>query len=178
MTSAVCRSSPKWFAVYTASRHEKRVSLHLTDRDVESFLPVHRTVHHWKNRTKAALELPLFPSYVFVRIAADMTSKVLSVPGVLSLVGSKREPWALPDQEMETLRSGLDHCKPEPHPYLVVGDRARIRTGPLAGMEGVLVQKKNGVRVVLTVDHIMRSVSVEIEIQHLEAMPAHSARAS
>jgi transcription antitermination factor NusG len=168
MVTSVSGTSPKWFAAYTASRHEKRVSTQLSERAVESFLPMYRTVHRWKNRTQAMLELPLFPSYVFVRIPANEKAAVLQVPGVLGLVGSSREAWPLPDSEIETLRAGLDQRKPEPHPYLVVGDRVRITSGPLAGMEGVLLQQKNALRVVLTLDRIMKSISVEVGLHEVE----------
>jgi transcription antitermination factor NusG len=162
----------QWFALYTAPRHEKKVSIYLQEQQIESFLPLHRAINYWKNRTKSALELPLFPSYVFVRIANQMRGKVLGVPGVLNLVGSRREPWPLPDFEMEALRFGLEYCKPEPHPYFAAGDRVRIGGGPLAGMQGVLVKKKNGPRVVLAIDQIKRSVSVEVDVQYLQAVSA------
>lgn len=168
MTAAVPASTPLWFAAYTTSRHEKYVSAQLSECAVESFLPLYRTVHKWKNRTHAMLELPLFPSYVFVRIPAHKRATVLQVPGVLSLVGSAREAWPLADSEIEALRAGLDQRKPEPHPYLVVGDKVRITCGALSGMEGVLVQKRNSARVVLTLDQIMKSVSVEVGLHEVE----------
>jgi len=160
----------RWFAAYTASRHEKRVSAQLQESQIEAFLPLYRAVHQWKNRTKMSLELPLFPGYVFVRIPQGKRGSVLSVPGVLSLVGSKREPWPLSDFEVEALRAGLDQRNPQPHPYLVVGERVRIRTGSLAGMEGVLLRKKNSLRVVLTVDQIGRSISVEVDVEDLDCV--------
>ena len=163
-------SSAKWFAVYTMSRHEKRVSAQLQERKIETFLPLYRAVHQWKNRTQADLELPLFPSYVFARIPARGRSTVFSTPGVFSIVGSRTEPWPLPDHEIETLRSGLSQYKHEPYPYLVTGDRVRIMAGPLSGMEGVLVEQKNGQRVVLTIEQIMSSISVEVEVQNLEPL--------
>lgn len=164
----------QWFAIQTMSRHEKRVSLQLKEREIEHFLPLHRTLHYWKNRTRAEVELPLFPSYVFVRTWSDAKGKVLSIPGTLSLVGSSRGPWPLPDEEIETLRAGLEHCKPEPHPYLTVGDRVRIADGPLAGMEGVLTEKKNGPRVILSLQQIMRSISVEVDLRHLQLITRSS----
>ena len=170
-------ASPQWFAAYTASRHEKRVSVQLNERAVESFLPLYRSVNKWKNRTRAMLELPLFPSYVFVRIPPNRRASVLQVPGVLALVGSTREAWPLPDAEIEALRAGLDRRKPEPHPYLVVGDRVRITSGALAGMEGILVQKRNGPRVVLTLDRIMKSISVEVGFQEVERISYKPAKA-
>jgi len=158
----------RWFALYTTPRREKRVAALLQENLFETFLPVYRTVHFWKNRTRATLELPLFPSYVFVRIAPNHRGGVLSVPGVLSFVGSRREAWPLPDFEIEKLRTGLGQLHAEPHSYLTTGDRARIRSGPLSGMEGVLVEKKNGLWVVLTIEAIMRSISVEVELSNLD----------
>jgi transcription antitermination factor NusG len=161
-------NSSRWFAVYTSPRHEKRVSDVLTDRGIETFLPLYRTGRQWQKRCPVVLELPLFPTYTFVRITHDARVAVLNVPGVLSIVGSAREPWPLPDFEIEALRSGLRLREVEPHPYLVVGERARIKAGPMTGMEGVLVRKINGFRVVLTLDMIMQSVAVEVDADDLE----------
>jgi len=151
-----------WFALYTTPRREKRIAAQLQQNRFETFLPVYRTVYLWKNRTRAALDLPLFPCYVFVRTAQEHRGSVLSVPGVLSLVGSRREAWPLPDFEIEKLRAGMGQLNAEPHPYLATGDRARIRSGPLSGMEGVLIQGKNGPWVVLTIEAIKRSISIKV----------------
>jgi transcription antitermination factor NusG len=158
----------RWFAAYTAPRHEKRVSARLQDRNVETFLPLYRSVRQWNNRTRVRLELPLFPCYVFLRITPQDHGKVLSIPGIFSLVGSKKEPWPLSDSEVEALRSGLSQTNPEPHEYLVVGERLRIRSGPLASMEGVLLRRKNAFRVVLTLNEIGRSFSVEVNAKDVE----------
>src|SRR5258708_37538669 len=103
----MAESTARWFALYTAPRHEKRVAAQLAQNHCETFLPLYRTVHLWKNRIRATLTLPLFPCYVFVRTAQDHRAGVLSVPGVLSFVGSRREAWPLPDFEIEKLRAGL-----------------------------------------------------------------------
>jgi len=166
--SATPVSFANWFAVYTNSHHEKRVALHLAEREIESFLPLYSTRHRWRNRCERTVELPLFPNYVFVRIASRERVRVLAVPGVLSLVGVGRTPAALPDFEIEALRCGVGRRKIEPHPYLVVGERVRIEAGPMTGMEGVLVRKKNNFRVVLALDAIMQSVAVEVDADDLE----------
>jgi transcription antitermination factor NusG len=114
------------------------------------------------------VELPLFPNYVFVRIAARERVRVLQVPGVLSLVGFGRTLAALPDFEIEALRCGLGQRKIEPHPWLVIGERVRIKAGPMAGLEGVLVRKKNNFRVVLALDVILQCVAVEVDADDLE----------
>lgn len=171
-SSAVPRTGDttiSWFAVYTTPRHEKRIASHFSDRQIEYYLPLYRSTRRWKNRTVADLELPLFPSYIFVRIGRCERVRVLEVPGVLSIVGG-REPAPLPEFEIESLRAGLHLRQSEPHPYLVIGERARIRVGPLAGMEGVLIRKKNNFRVVLTLDMIMQSVAVEVDACDLEAV--------
>lgn len=162
--------SEKWFAAYTTPRHEKRVAEHFAQRQIESFLPLFSTQRRWKNGSKVNLQLPLFPNYVFVRIGAQQRVRVLEVPGVVSLVGRAREATPLPDDVIESLRAGLHLRKAEPYPYLVVGERARIKAGALAGMEGVLLRKKNYFRVVLTLDQIMQSVVVEVDAVDLEPL--------
>src|SRR5450759_340430 len=164
----LARESPKWFAVYTTPRHEKAVARHFESRVIESFLPLYREMHRWKNGCRVSVEQPLFPGYIFARIGRRDSNQVLAVPGVLQIVGSGREPQALPDFEIEALRSGLHLRRFEPHPYLVVGEKARIKSGSLAGMVGVLARKKNNLRVVLTLELIMRSVAVEVDADELE----------
>jgi transcription antitermination factor NusG len=134
--------STHWFAAYTNSHHEKRVASYFAERQIESFLPLYATRHRWKNGCRMKLELPLFPNYVFVRIRARDRVRVLGVPGVLTVVGFGRTPAPLPDFEIEALRASVDSRKIEPHPYLVIGERARIKCGPMAGMEGVLLDER------------------------------------
>jgi len=165
---AVPEQSSRWFAVYTTPRHEKSVARHFEVRQIESFLPLYCSLHRWKNGCRVRVDQPLFPNYVFVSLGRRDYIRALQVPGVLSLVGSGREPSALPTAEIEALRSGLPLVEYEPHPYLVAGDRVRIRSGSLTGMVGVLVRKKSHFRVVLTLDLIMQSVAVEIGIDEIE----------
>jgi transcription antitermination factor NusG len=169
LSAAPCE--PNWFAVYTASRHEKRVAQHLTQRDIEFYLPLYRSARKWSDGSRVTLELPLFPGYLFVHIKRTDRSRVLNVPGALAVVGgSGREPSPLPDEAIDALRTGLQLRAAEPYPLLTVGQRARIRSGALAGMEGVVVRMKNGLRVVLTLEHIMRSIAVEVSAEDLEPL--------
>jgi transcription termination/antitermination protein NusG len=168
--------SVNWFAAYTNSHHEKRVASHFAERQIEAFLPLYATRHRWKNRCEMNLELPLFPNYVFVHIDPGERVRVLEVPGVQSLVGFGRTLAPLPHFEIEALRSGLGQRKIEPHPYLVIGERVRIKAGPMTGMEGVLVRKKNNFRVVLALDVIMQSVAVEVDADDLEPVPIYAGR--
>lgn len=160
--------SLQWFAAYTTPRHEKHVSEALAERDIETFLPLYKTVRQWKKSSPVTLELPLFPCYVFVRISRQGRGTVLGSPGVLSIVGSAKEPWPLPPSEIEALRLGAQMGKTEPHPYLRIGERVRIRSGSMAGVEGILLRKKNEFRFVLTLEAIMRSVAVEVDANNLE----------
>lgn len=157
-----------WYAAYTCANHEKRVAEQLHQRTVEHYLPLYEAVHRWKDR-RVRLQLPLFPGYVFVRLALGNRLCVLQVPGVVLLVGFGGQPAAVPEAEIETLRNGLSAgLRAQPHPYLAAGRRVRIRSGPMAGMEGVVLRRKGNFRVVLSVDLIQRSIAVEADASGLE----------
>lgn len=160
--------SDDWFAVYTLSCREKQVSRHMDVHAIEHFLPVTKTRRRWKNGCTVVVEEPLFPGYLFVRIERSARTQVLAVPGVHSIVGTGKDPIPLPNFEIETLRKSVDLLKIEPHPYLNVGDRATVLRGPLGGMTGIVVRKKNGLRFILSLDLIMKSVAVEVDAADLE----------
>jgi transcription antitermination factor NusG len=160
----------EWFAAYTNSCHEKRVAQHCDVRQIESFLPTYRCARRWKNGCTMQLERPLFPGYVFVRLNQSDRIRALELPGVVSLVGVARRPTPLPESEIEGLRKGIELVNAEPHPYLSVGESAQISAGPLAGMTGIVVRKKNSLRIVLSLDLIMKSISVEVDSQDLRAI--------
>lgn len=164
----IADSVPQWFAAYTTARHEKSVASHFAQRSIESFLPLYRKARLWKNGCKVTVELPLFPGYIFVRIPKVERVRALQIPGVLWLVSAAGSPIPLPQLEIEALRAAIPSINCEPHPYLVVGERARIRFGPLAGMEGILLRKKNSLRVVLSLDLITQSVAVEVDADNVE----------
>jgi transcription antitermination factor NusG len=161
------RAASQWFAVYTQSRHEHRVAQHFATQAIQHFLPLYRAQRQWKDR-RATLELPLFPNYLFVQIALEARVAVLRTPGVVGFVSSGAKPSPLDDYEIETLRSGLHLRKVTPHSYLVVGERVRIRSGPMRGLEGVLVRQNNSDRVVITLSQIKQSIAVEISADELE----------
>jgi transcription antitermination factor NusG len=157
-----------WYAAYTCAQHEKRVSEQLAARAIEHFLPLYSSVRRWKDR-RVRLELPLFPGYVFVRLALCDRLRVLQVPSVVHLVGFGGLPAALPDEEMEILRSGLSQrLRMEPHPYLTRGRRVRIKDGPLRGLDGVLVRRHGSLHAVLSIDLMMRSIIVDVDIADLD----------
>lgn len=156
-------ATPQWFAACTRSNHEKCAATQLEERCIEHFLPLYESVRRWKDRRKR-LAFPLFPGYLFVRISLQERLRVLLTPGVVRLVGFDNRPAALPDEEIEALRSVMVHgIHSEPHPYLRVGRKVRITRGALAGMEGVLVRKKGRVRLVLSIDLIRQSAMIEVD---------------
>lgn len=167
---------PRWYAAYTSANHEKRVAEQLGVRDVEHFLPTYSSVRRWKDR-RVTLQMPLFPGYVFVRLALRNRLKVLQLPSVARLVGFNGMPAALPQDEIEALRAGLAGVvSAEPYPYLTVGRHVRIIGGPLAGRDGILVRRKGVLRAVLSLNLIQRSILVDVEADALE--PIGPARAS
>lgn len=160
----------RWYAAYTSANHEKSVAKQLGERDVEHFLPLCESVRQWKDR-RVRLQMPLFPGYVFVRLALRDRLKVLQVPSVVRLVGYGDAPAALREEEVEGLRCALaEGMRAGPHPYLRVGCRVRITDGPLAGHEGILVRRKGNLRVVLSVALIQRSIHVHIDSSHLKPL--------
>jgi len=160
----------QWYAVYTCANHEKRVVAELQARAVENFLPLYPSVRRWKDR-RVRLDFPLFPGYVFIHLALQNRLRVLEIPSVVRLVGFNGQPAALPNEEMEILRSGLrQNLLAEPHPLLTVGRRVRITGGPFAGLEGVMKRKKSGLRVVVTLELIQRSVAVDVDAADVQAV--------
>jgi len=158
----------RWYAAYTCANHEKRVREQLEQRSVEAFLPVYETVRRWKDR-RVQLEMPLFPGYVFVHLALRDRLRVMQVPSVVRVVGFNGHPSALPDEEIEALRTGLAKgVRAEPHPLLTAGRRVRVKSGPLQGLEGIVLRKKNGLRLIIALDLIHRAAAVEVEAADLE----------
>lgn len=159
---------PEWYAVYANVRHEKRVKEYLDGRMVECYLPSYRSVRRWQDRRKE-VELPLFPGYLFVRIAYRSRLQVLTAPGVVQIVSFDGKPAPVRQDEIEALRQALSrnaHC--EPHPYLKVGRRVRVRSGPLSGVEGILMRRKERFRLILSIDLIMRSIATEVDEADVE----------
>jgi transcription antitermination factor NusG len=159
---------PEWYAVYTMSRHEKRVAAHCERIAIEHFLPLYTWRRSWKNRTTNDLQMPLFPNYIFAQLLPEDHGPLMRLPGVLSTVGNAAGPVAIQDSEMEVLRRILDCKAIEPHPYMTAGDKVRVKEGPLEGIVGVVLRKANGPRFIVTLDLIGKSVALDIEGSALE----------
>lgn len=153
-----------WFALYTRHQHEKVVEQCLHYKGFEVFLPLYVTVRRWKDRSKH-LTVPLFPCYVFVKAATERRLAILTIPGVHDFVTSAGVPIAVSPIEIDALRSAVERgAGVEPHPFLKCGDRVRVKSGPLAGLEGFLVRKKNAqCRLVVSLEMLGKAASVEID---------------
>lgn len=153
----------RWYAVYTCANHEKRVADQFACRGLEHFLPLYESLRRWKDR-KVRLQVPLFAGYLFVHMAAQERLRVLQVPGVVQLVGWNGSPTPMPQEDIERIREFLrGGWQAEPHAYLQAGRRARVVHGPLAGMEGIVVRRKNRSRLVITVEVIQSAMAVEMD---------------
>lgn len=162
----------KWYAVVTAPRHEKKASAHLEGLGIHAFLPTYSSVRTWKNRQRQTIIAPLFPTYLFARITLSQRIKVLSSPGVRTIVSNGREPLPVEAAEVEALRRTVENHNIEPYQGLLIGQRVRINRGPLTGIEGHLIRHNNAVRVVLTVELIRQHAAVEVDISALTPIEA------
>jgi transcription antitermination factor NusG len=160
-----------WYAVQTRARHEKIVEMRLLERGVTTFLPVVTEVHRWSDRKKV-VQIPLFGCYVFAKIAATNVDRlrVRQVEGVLSLVGDRGQGTAIPDEQIEFVRILLQERLPwTSHPFLKIGQRVRICSGALDGMEGLLLSRNGDRTLVISIDAIQRSLAVRVEGYEVEA---------
>lgn len=159
-----------WYAAYTCPRHEKYVAQQLVQRHIGAFLPLYSSVRRWKDRRKR-LELPLFPSYVFVQMTEGNRIDILRLPGVVQFVCFQGKPAAIAPAEIEALRRGATgSVVVQPHPYLKEGRKIRIVSGPMIGTEGIFVRRKHQTRLVISISLIQRSVAMEISEAEVEAV--------
>ncbi|HLW51616.1 MAG TPA: UpxY family transcription antiterminator [Candidatus Angelobacter sp.] len=169
--SEQCRDAvepAQWYALYTCPRHEKMVQQQLNGKTIECYLPLYQSLRRWNDR-KALVDLPLFPGYLFVRIPLSARLRVLTVPGVVRIISFNGKPASLTDEEILALRASVSLRAAEPYPYLSKGRRIRIAAGPLKGLEGIVVRRKNKLRAVVSIHSIMQSYAVELDVADAEA---------
>lgn len=160
-----------WYAVHALPNHERRVADGLRARSVEFFYPTFSSKRRWRNGTEPVLQRPLLPGYLFVNIAKSERTHVLGVPSVLGIAGNGREMLPIPGEEVERLRSGCQLGRLSPHPLLSVGQRARLKSGPLAGFTGVVTRQRGGLRIVVQVEFAARAIAVEVDLCDLDPVP-------
>jgi transcription antitermination factor NusG len=164
-----------WYALRVRSRHEDVVALHLHGRGYESFLPLYKSRRRWSDRFKE-IELPLFPGYVFCRFDPLNRLPILTVPGIVHVVGVGRTPISIDQTEIAAIQAAVKSGLPrQPWPYLEIGHKVRIERGPLCGVEGILLGFRGRQRLVLSVTLLQRSVAVQVDealVQHVPQQPA------
>jgi len=154
-----------WYALQTRVHREKVVEQRLQERGVPTFLPMVTEVHRWSDRKKI-VQLPLFRSYLFAKLAPSKVDRlrVLCVDGVFSFVGPRGEGTPIPDAQIEAVQALVNGELPwSSHPFLKIGQRVRIRSGALDGVEGILVSRSGESTLVISVDAIQRSMAVRVE---------------
>lgn len=166
------QAQARWYALHTRARHEKKVATQLRERGIISFAPTVRKLQQWSDR-RQEVELPLFSSYVFVQVAdwRDVYLPVLCLTSVLHWVRLNREqPSVLPDAEIDALRTITANRLPLfKHPYLRIGQRVRLRSGCLDGVQGVLVERKGSATLVVSIHLLQQSVAVSVDGYEVEA---------
>lgn len=166
-----------WYALYTKHQHEKTVARNLTCKGFEIFLPLYAAARNWKDRVKL-LSLPLFPCYVFLRGDLTRWLDILSTPGIHALVSIGDQPAAIPAAEVDNIRQAVaSGVSLQPHPFLKCGDWVRVKCGPLAGTQGILVRKKNVYRLVLSIEMLGKAAAVEVDAVMVERLHENPCRA-
>ena len=163
-----------WYALYTRHHHEKAVAKALTAKGLKVFLPLYSAPRQWKDRTKV-IRLPLFSCYVFIQGGLDRSLDIVTTAGIHGFVCCGGSPAMIPPPEIEGIRRMVERSiKIEPHPFIKCGDWVRVKAGPLEGIEGILVRKKNFSRLVLTVDLLGKSAAVELGVSLVERINTSS----
>jgi len=152
-----------WFALMVRTGREKTATLQLENAGYECFLPVSKFIRRWSDRMKE-IEVPLFPGYLFCRMDPYNRLPVLMTPGVIQIVGAGKTLIPVEEEEIAAIQRVVKNgISTMPWPYLRVGHVARIEEGPLRGMTGIIVRIKSGMKLVLSVSLLQRSVAVEVD---------------
>ena len=152
-----------WYALQVRTRFERAVAEHLAGKGYEWFLPLYRDKKRWSDRIKE-LDSPLFPGYLFCRFDAQKRLPILKTPGVIQIVGYNRQPVCVDESEIAAIQTLVSSGMPnQPCSFVEIGDRVRIASGPLRGLEGILVESRGRQKFVLSVSLLQRSVAVEID---------------
>jgi len=163
-----------WYALQCWVRKESLIVTQLETQGFDCFLPKYKSVREWSDRKKE-VEQPLFPGYVFCRFEYSQRRPIVVTPGVLQVVGCGRTPMPVEQREIEAIQLAIASEVPtQPWPYLAIGERVRIHTGKLSGLEGILVNFKGNHRVVLSVSLLQRSVALEVDLAWVTSLEKRS----
>jgi len=153
-----------WFALQVTPKHEQKVDAMLAWKGHGHFLPSAPVSRQWSDRVKV-VQQPLFPGYVFCRTQKSVLMGLTrNTPGIIRVVSFGGKPQPVADEEIVSLQRIIqterDVCS---FPYTTVGQKVQIIAGPLAGITGIITELKRRHRLVISVDIIMKSISVEID---------------
>jgi len=153
----------RWYALYVRSRHEKVVERGLRGKGYSAFSPFYRTTRKRVDRI-AAIDVPLFPGYVFCYFDSNTRLPILMTPGIVGVVGPGNRPEAVDDTEIASIRTlALSGHQVQPWPYLRSGQRIRVQAGPLVGAQGVFLRVKDEYHLVVSITLLQRAVSVVVD---------------
>jgi transcription antitermination factor NusG len=167
-----------WYALSLRSRYEKKSYDLLCEKGVDAYLPLIEEVHVWSDRKKKVLE-PLFRGYMFVRTDLRNRFEILQTDGVVRFVSIGNHLTAIPEKQMEWVRlASREPSKVSREPYLTIGERVRVNSGPLQGVEGIIVRVKDSYRIVLAVECIAEAFSVDVAPEAVEKIQTQRVLAS
>lgn len=174
MQMAESNRDQNWYALFTCHQHEKAAARILENKGFEIFLPLYSAPHRWRDRVKE-VSLPLFPGYVFLCGGLERWHQIMTTPGVRGIVTFGARPATVPPSDIEGVRRMVETTlSVEPHPFLKTGDWVRVKSGPLSGLEGILIRKKNQSRLVLSLETLGQAVAVEVDSVSLERIPTRA----
>jgi transcription antitermination factor NusG len=158
----------RWYVAYTYPRHEKSVADQLAKKSVECFLPTISKNSRWKDRN-VTTEVPLFPGYVFTRIAQNERLQVVSISGIVRMLSFNEVPVSVCDDEIQAIRICVTRgAKLTAHHFIAIGERVRVKEGIFQGVEGFVSRHHSGCSLVVTVALIQQAAALEIEESYLE----------
>lgn len=153
-----------WYALRVRSNFEETTGRFLTSAGYDVFVPTYRDRRRWADRTKE-VNAPLFPGYLFCQMDVDRRQPVVRAPGFVSIVGFGNAFVPVPEEELAAVRAILNSpVFRTPWPYLAIGEKVVIDRGPLAGLEGILLEQKGERRLIVSVNLLQRSVAAEVSL--------------
>ena len=164
------QQNKKWIAVYTKPRHEKTVEKELQKKGFEVYLPLLKQRRKWSDRKKW-VEFPLFRSYIFVKTEIKNALFVLQTLGVVKVVKFGGEVAVIQNDSIQAIKLMIEGgYSPEATDYFIKGDPVEVKDGPLKGLVGEVIRVDNHDRLLVRVDAIQHSVSVQINRAFLKSV--------
>lgn len=158
-----------WDVLHVVANHEKRVANHLTVRSVKHYLPLYRKLSKWTDRS-VMIDRPLFTGYLFVRFSPSERLSVISVPGVIRLLGGDGAHPVSADQ-IWRIREGIAKgYSLLPHPFVAAGTEVRVRGGVFDGVKGVVAEFHHRCKVVIALDAVQQCFCLEIGLEQIEIL--------